>query len=144
MKTLVAVVAGLVLTINSFAMDLGAVPQNEADWLSFLDAISIVESCGNTNSIVKDVNGKYSYGCLQIQQAYLTDSRLAYSLEDMLVKEKAYEVATACLKRYAVHYKKVTGKDASYEVLARIHNGGPTGWAKSSTDSYVEKLRSVL
>ena len=49
---------------------------------------------------------------------------------------------------YWTHYGKVyaarTGKPVTYEVLARIHNGGPYGWKKRSTLRYWERVKDVL
>lgn len=49
---------------------------------------------------------------------------------------------------YWTHYGKVyaarTGKPVTYEVLARIHNGGPYGWKKPSTKRYWAKVKAAM
>ena len=46
------------------------------------------------------------------------------------------------------HYGRVyvtrTGKPVTYEVLARIHNGGPYGWRKPSTKRYWLKVKAAM
>jgi len=143
MKKLAAMVVAFCMVINSFGIDLSTIPTTDADWTSFLDAVAIVESNGRTDVVVTDTNGKLSVGCLQIQQPYLTDSRLSYTLNDMKDRAKSYEVARAYLTRYGSAYTRRTGKPATIEVLIRIHNGGPQGWLKKSTDPYVEKIKKV-
>ena len=136
-------VVAFCLAINSFGIDLSVVPTTDADWTSFLDAVALVESSGQADVVIVDSNGEQSVGCLQIQQAYLTDSRLDYTLDDMKDRDKAYEVARAYLTRYGSAYTRRTGKPATVEVLLRIHNGGPQGWLKKSTDPYVEKIKKA-
>lgn len=41
-------------------------------------------------------------------------------------------------------YQKKTGRKVSYEILARIHNGGPIGWKKEGTVKYWNKVRNEL
>lgn len=143
MKVLVLILA-LVLAMNARAIDFNSTPQTDEDWTTFLDAVAQVESGGRTDISITDVNNLISVGCLQIQQPYLTDSRLNYTLAEMTDKAKAYAVAKAYLQRYAKNYKRVTGKEATFEVLARIHNGGPVGWSKASTVAYANKVRARL
>lgn len=130
--------------LSSRAIDLSAAPSTDEDWTAFLDVIAKVESNGNETVAITDVNGRKSVGCLQIQQAYLTDSRLNYTLEDMKDKTKAYAVAKAYLQRYGASYTRRTGKPATFEVLARIHNGGPKGAERAATLPYIEKVKSNL
>lgn len=130
------------LALGAQALDLSATPTTDADWVAFLDIIAKVESGGQTDVSITDVNGKRSVGCLQIQQPYLTDSRLSYVLSDMTDKTKAYAVAKAYLTRYGTAYTKRTGKPATFEVLARIHNGGPKGAERAVTLPYLEKVKT--
>jgi len=55
------------------------------------------------------------------------------------VKDPAYarEVIKAYMARYAP-------KGASWEDMARIHNGGPKGHRKSSTKAYWAKVQAKL
>lgn len=49
---------------------------------------------------------------------------------------------------YWTHYGRVyaaqTGRPVTYEVLARIHNGGPNGWKKRSTLRYWARVKDVM
>lgn len=119
-------------------------PTTDAEWNVLLTALSTVESNGRTNIRVLDTNGKYSYGCLQIQDLYLLDSGLNYKLEDLYSKDISFAVAKAYLTRYGRSYERRTGKVATYEVLARIHNGGPRGYEKIATAKYWDKVKAVL
>lgn len=119
-------------------------PSTDEEWNTLLNAISQVESLGRTNIKTLDVNNHYSYGCLQIQFLYLQDSRLNYTLEDLFDKTISFKVAKAYLQRYARSYESRTGKTATYEVLARIHNGGPRGAERSCTESYWKKVKVEL
>jgi len=47
-------------------------------------------------------------------------------------------------KHWGTHYEQKTGKQVTFEVLARIHNGGPLGWKKTATDAYWAKVKRVL
>jgi len=120
-------------------------PKTESDWDAFLDALAAVESNSRDGIVVTDVNGKRSYGRLQIQASYLKDSGLNYTLEQVRTsKDVSYKVAKAYLKRYGKLYTKRTGKPATFEVLARIHNGGPSGWKYPATSSYAIKVKGKL
>jgi hypothetical protein len=44
------------------------------------------------------------------------------------------------LVKYAKRYERITGKPATLEVLARIHNGGPDGWKNPKTKPYARKV----
>ena len=139
---ILALVVALVLPAK--AIDLSSVPTTEEEWDAMLNAIELVESNCNTNAVVVDVNGRRSVGCLQIQQPYLTDSRLSYTLDHMKDRAIAYAVAKAYLRRYGASYTRRTGKPATVEVLIRIHNGGPRGAERPVTLPYVEKVKSKL
>lgn len=119
-------------------------PTTDNDWDKLLTAMSIVESGGKANIKKLDVNHRYSYGCLQIQELYLQDSGLGYKVDDLYNKDVSFAVARAYLSRYARSYEKRTGKPATYEVLARIHNGGPRGAERSATNGYWQKVLSQL
>ena len=145
MKTRSCIVSLLVaLVLPAKAIDLSSVPTTEEEWDTMLNAIELVESNCNTNAVITDVNGRKSVGCLQIQQPYLTDSRLSYTLDHMKDRAIAYEVAKAYLRRYGASYTRRTGKPATVEVLIRIHNGGPRGAERPVTLPYLEKVKARL
>ena len=45
---------------------------------------------------------------------------------------------------YAYDYARKTKKPITYEVLARIHNGGPDGMFKATTIPYWHKVKKEL
>ena len=64
--------------------------------------------------------------------------------KDCTDEQVARWVCVQYLQIWGSHYKKVTGKKATNEVLARIWNGGPNGWKKKSTLGYLVKYRKLL
>ena len=139
-------IASFLLTMTSAyaKINVDSKPATDVEWSEFLEAHSQLESNGRTDICKLDTNHKYSYGCLQIQWPYLQDSRLPYTMADMFDKDKSFEVAKAYMTRYAASYEKRTGKPATYEVLARIHNGGPRGAERSATNAYWQKVKVEL
>ena len=111
-----------------------------------LPALAIVESSGNP----KAVNAKENAcGLYQIRPIYLADvnrilGKEAYTLDDRFDPQKSAEIVKIYLTHYGKVYQKQTGKTPTLEVLARIHNGGPSGWKKESTKDYWKKLRNKL
>jgi len=47
-------------------------------------------------------------------------------------------------QHWGVEYERKTGERVTYEVLARIHNGGPLGWKKRETLRYWLRVRDAL
>ena len=47
-------------------------------------------------------------------------------------------------QHWGIHYQKKTGNPVTYEVLARIHNGGPLGWKKPETIAYWQKVKAIM
>lgn len=88
-------------------------------------------------------------GILQIWDVVIEDVRRITRRSD-LIHTDAYDVQTAqfiCvvyLTHYGKHYESTTGKTCTYEVLARMWNGGPYGYTKQSTDRYwIKVMRSL-
>lgn len=119
------------------------------NWLQFINILIIIESSGDINAIGDHHMKDKAYGILQIRQPYLDDvNRIAntkYTIEDVYKSETISKWATLTyLRHYGNHYEKVTGKKATPEIYARIHNGGPNGWKKSSTKEYWNKVNKLL
>ncbi len=108
-----------------------------------ITALITVESNGNPNAIGD--NG-LAYGCLQIHSAYVKDaSEYAgkdWVHEDVFDPETAKEVFRAYMARYATERR--LGQKPTYELLSRIHQGGPNGFKKSATDKYWAKVKREL
>ena len=112
---------------------------------NLLDAIQAVESNGKENAIGD--NGK-AVGAFQIHKIYVDDvnsfSSEKFTYEDRKNKEKSQKIVKLYLEHYGKSYEKKTGKKATNEVLARIHNGGPKGYNKEATKNYWKKVENNL
>ena len=108
----------------------------------FLDAIRYAETGGMKDNGIgaKGDNGQ-SYGPYQIQKAYWQDSKLKGTWEQCLTdKDYSEKVMIAYWKRYCP--KAFEAGD--WEVLARIHNGGPKGHNKKATLGYWSKVQKEM
>ena len=121
------------------------------NWTAFLAALMAIESGGDPDA-VGDLHLKNkAYGLYQIRQPYLTDVnrilRKSLTLEDIRGKGSE-QIAANAVKVYLIHYGKryarITGKQPTMEVYARMHNGGPNGWKKDSTLGYWEKFQGAF
>lgn len=113
--------------------------------MTLLPAIAKVES-DNNPSAIGDKGA--AVGIYQIHPAYVKDvNRIAntnFKLIDRYDVEKSKQMVTTYLWHYGKAYIQKTGKLPDFEVLARIHNGGPDGWKKKSTMRYWEKVKREL
>ena len=85
----------------------------------FFDAIRFVES--TDGRYLGDQDGGNVHGPYQISAAYLKD---ANDYWNRWIEKKGYEV--------------------SYEVLARLHNGGPNGPKNAGTVEYWNKVKAKM
>ena len=102
------------------------------------NAIANVESdCGVTSKNV-----------YQIKDIYLEDLNRIYTChhpKSIKFDKVASEYAMYDYWRfYAYQYARKTGKPITYEVLARIHNGGPNGMFKATTLPHWHKVEKEL
>jgi len=141
-------------------MDLKPVDKTETNSLdAIMDAIQQVENPMRDPEAVGDQHLiNKAYGLYQIRKPYLDDvNRIAgvdlvnrmwgkdsLTLEDMKDEAKARWSTSVYLKHYGDRYATIAGIPADNEVYARIHNGGPNGWKKASTNDYVNKIISVM
>lgn len=117
---------------------------------ALLDAIKQVESRSDPCAIGD--NGR-SLGAYQIMKGYYSDA-LQYNphLGDggrtygdiWGIGSEAYseEVIASYMGRYATPER--LGRQPTYEDIARIHNGGPNGYQRSSTLDYWERVMAEL
>lgn len=110
-------------------------------------ALVEVESHGNDRAIGDRHMKDKAYGSLQIRKPCVDDvnQRLGtkHRPEDMLGNRSlSVLVCRTYLERYAT--KKALGREPSFEDMARIWNGGPSGWRKQSTLGYWSKVQKVL
>ena len=126
-----------------FADNFDSIPGEDLD--EVIDRLIEVENPNRDPNAVGDKHLRHkAYGLLQIRQPYLDDAnRIAgtsYTIKDMKDPDKARAVAKVYLRYYGSVYERKTGNAPNLEVYARIHNGGPLGWQKASTNEYVNKL----
>ena len=90
-------------------------------------------------------NGK-AFGLYQLHSAYVQDaaehSYVSYVHKDAFVPIYARCIVEDYMARYAT--EKRLGRPVTVEDICRIHNGGPNGYKKSSTDAYWVKCKKVI
>ena len=103
-----------------------------------------VESSGNDMSIG---DGGEAYGCLQIHEIYVKDvNRILgyekFTHDDAFCRTSSMDMFIIYTGHYATAER--IGREPTIEDIARIHNGGPNGWKKKSTEAYWHKVRKEL
>ena len=117
--------------------------------IKLLAVLIMVESGGDPNAIGDQHLNNKAYGILQIRAPYLEDvNRIAgtnVTMEQIRSsKTTSRWAAITYLRHYGKNYERKTGKKPTLEVYARMHNGGPNGWKKKSTDVYWAKVKKRL
>ena len=128
----------------TLALTLLACPQLNAQQTELVNAIIQVESNGKDDAVGD--NGK-AIGCLQIWKPYWLDaterSNIGGKYLDCFSRDYAVRIFDAYMKRYARDAWTDPAKfDA--EKVARIHNGGPKGYKRKSTEKYWRKVLTEL
>lgn len=122
-----------------------------------MPAIAEVESGGDPNA-KGDRNkktGRYdAVGLYQLHIEYVEDVKAIvkrlklpgkkFIYADRKDPDKSRQMVKFYLFHYGSAYMAKTGKMPTIEVLARIHNGGPKGYAKKATEKYWMKVKAVL
>lgn len=67
-----------------------------------------------------------------------------FRLSDTIYRDKAEDMMRVYWLHWGTQYERKAHKPVDYEVLARIHNGGPLGWKKPETLAYWERVKHVL
>lgn len=110
-----------------------------------LAAIALVESGGNPAAVGD--HGR-AFGLYQIHAGVVTDVNRHFGTTwrhvEVMDPNIAAKVARAYLEYYGALYLARTGQAPTLEVYARIWNGGPNGWRRSSTLPYWHKVRGAL
>ena len=117
-----------------------------------LDSIEMVES--NCDRYARgdrsEKTGEYrAIGSFQLWKIYVDDvnriiGKDTFTYHDRWNRDKSRTMVRIYLAHYGKAYLKRTGQHPTYEVLARIHNGGPRGYEKKATLSYWKKVLRVL
>lgn len=120
-------------------------------WSVLLVALISVESPKTQEQAESAIRREGAYGKLQIRQVCLDDVN-SWNLMDKEITlsqcQKSETVSRWVAVRYMTywgnHYEKETGLKPTFEIYARIWNGGPYGWRKDSTIKYWQKVRDKL
>ena len=110
---------------------------------TILAAIRFVES-GDRDDVPDGDDGK-AIGPYQIHRIYWQDAllhqpALGGDYQDCRRRDYAEHVIAAYMQRWA----PTAWRDGDAEILARTHNGGPTGPDKTATLRYWERVRTRL
>lgn len=113
---------------------------------SLLVALIAVESNGNPDAVG---DGGKAIGILQIHAAVVEDVNRVYRTEYVWPRDAknpttAKQICELYLRYWMSHHSRKTGQSVSYEMAARIWNGGPTGPTKSATLPYYRKVAKHL
>ncbi len=128
--------------------------QREPVFDDLLDAIEWVESKGVVTAIGDD--GR-AVGAYQLTKIYVDDyyritgkDRMPYFNNHEIRLDSFWSrvIAEAYIKHYALiaerNNKKIITSLRRFEIMARIHNGGPDGWKKESTKEYWHKVKARM
>jgi hypothetical protein len=102
----------------------------------------------NAIAQVESDRGATSQNVYQLRNIYIDDINRIYNLQlsyDIKYRKDLSEKAMRLYwLYYGERYTKLTGKPVAYEVLARIHNGGPDGFKKYATKRYWRAVKRHL
>lgn len=108
-------------------------------------AIATVESeRGATSSNVYQIRSIYVNDVNRIMEKPGCRYFPPFRLTDPIYRDKAEDMMRVYWLHWGTQYERKAYKPVTYEVLARIHNGGPFGWKKPETLAYWHRVRDVL
>jgi len=115
------------------------------NWMLFLAALIAAESGGNSTAVGDRHLTNMAYGVCQIRQPYLTDvNRIAGTSYTINQVQSSPTLSCWCVVQYIKHYgeryTRLTGNPLTMQVAYRIHNGGPNGYRKNSTNDQTIKF----
>ncbi len=102
-----------------------------------LDAIAQVESRNEPDATG---DGGRAAGVYQIHRAYWDDGVRWLGADWDYTQATDPAKARAVVKAYLLHY----GRGCSLLEMARIHNGGPNGHRKQSTQGYARRVAQIM
>ena len=109
--------------------------------MALVDALILVESCGNPNAYCKR---EEAVGCLQIRPIMLREVNRILRKQG-LKRRFSLEDRWNCGSSKEIFYiwKRWHHKNSSEEKIARCWNGGPRGWKKKATQKYWAKVKII-
>lgn len=115
------------------------------DTIKFIEALHFVETSCRVGAVIGD-NGK-SRGPLQIGRPYYADA-VEYSggrLNRPYAAVDDLTYAREVFLWYCYRYEPKALESGDFEVLARLHNGGPNWrYKKEKTNKYWNKVKKIL
>ena len=81
---------------------------------------------------------------LRVTQEVLVEKLVRASMKQEVFLRTCDSIVTLYLTYWGKQYEKKTGKEVTDEVYSKIHNGGPNGWNKESTEKYWKKVKELL
>ncbi len=106
-----------------------------------LRAICLVESGGDPEAVG---DGGRAIGPYQIHRAYWSDATRLLGVDWPWSDARDPVKAAAAVEAYTRHYARHYCRPWTPETIARIHNGGPTGWRKAATRGYWRRVARRL
>jgi hypothetical protein len=146
LMVIAAVAVGLPLAALALGSSGGSGTPSNALW----QAIVTVESGGDLRAFNPNDGAT---GLAQIRSVCLEDAnRIAqlrglndrFAAADRNNPRAARRIWDLYLDFYGKQYEKETGRKPTDEVFARIWNGGPTGWHKTSTLPYWTRVSAAM
>ena len=129
------------IVLSLFTTTAHAITEKELN--DVLAAIRVVESNNNPNAVGDNGN---AIGIYQIWKPYWKDATERSGIDgkylDCYNVDYADRIVRAYMKRYATERR--LGRKVTQEDIARIHNGGPNGYKKESTEKYWSKVKKIL
>lgn len=138
MKLKTALITAALLALPLMAQE----PTAEA----LTNAIAKIES-NNNDQAVGDKGravGRYQIWKVVVDDVNRIIGRNHFTYADRKDAKKSRQMCAIYLAHYSKVYERKTGKRATAEIKARIWNGGPNGWRKSSTIKYWNKVKACL
>jgi Destabilase len=136
------IILGIVLLLGRAQSQARVKKQEAPTHASFIAAIHKTESSGKMHPPDGD-HGK-AIGPFQIHYLYWRDAvRNHPELKQRgYQKCRDYSYAIQIVKNYLQRYASSAWKQGNWEILARIHNGGPDGSQEVATLDYWNRVRS--
>ncbi len=118
----------------------------EYDFDPFIDVLIQAESKGKIKAFNKK---EVARGILQIRPIMVKDvnrilGRKIYKPKDVYSPFTSRQIAKIYFDYYGNRYVKKYGKPLTYEVLARMWCGGPTGYRKWQTRKYWKRFQTFM
>lgn len=118
--------------------------ETDKEFNRFAKAINHVEAKGKRHQVRPGDGGK-AIGPLQIHKSYWHDAVQSNpSLGGSYSDCKGWDYSVRVMRAYLMRYAPDALASKDWHILARVHNGGPTGHSEKATKKYWSKVKKVL